>query len=250
MIDKFCYKSGIFYYSFGDCAYIKDNNTIFNYASLQSCSQSFYNALLERGWRRFGEVFFAPFCDYCQKCVSIRYIVNDFIFSNSHKRVLKKNKNLKIVLDIPSFSIEKLDLYDKYHFFMQSKKGWIYNGISEDKYRSMFIDGHLDFGKEINYYLDDELIGVAFLDILEKFKSMSAIYFFYNHKYKHLSLGIFSILKQIEIARQLGLFYVYPGYWIKDHYSLGYKDKFTPFESLINRPQLYEQPIWQLYDEN
>lgn len=249
-MDKFCYKSGIFYYSFGDCAYIQNNNTIFHYASINTCSQSFYNALLERGWRRFGEVFFAPFCDYCQECISIRYIVDDFKISSNHKRIINKNKHIKVILDIPRFSIDKLELYDRYHFQMKSKKGWNYHGINEDKYRNMFINGYLDFGKEISYYLDDQIIGVAFLDILEHFKSMSAIYFFYDHRYSNLSLGVFSILKQIEIAKELGISYLYPGYWIKDHYSLGYKDRFKPFEILVNRPKLYDTPIWRLYKDS
>ena len=59
-MDKIC-KNAFFYYSYSDCAYIEGLETKFNYAAIESCSEAFYNALLERGWRRFGEMFFAPF---------------------------------------------------------------------------------------------------------------------------------------------------------------------------------------------
>ena len=245
-MDKFCYKNSFFHYTFGDCAYIKGNSMILHYASIQSCSQPFYNALLLRGWRRFGEMFFAPFCDYCNACVSIRQLVKEFKFSKNQNRIINKNKILTLSINPPTFSIEKLRLYNKYHYHMKIKKNWDYSEINDDRYRTMFIRGCLDFGKEFTFYLEDKVIAVAFVDILEECKAMSAIYFFYDHDYAHLSLGVFSILKQIEVAKSLNIDYFYPGYWIKDHHSLGYKERFRPFEVLLNRPDIYEEPNWQL----
>lgn len=246
-MNKLCYKNAVFYYSFGDCAYISGNNTMFHYASIQSCSEEFYNALLERGWRRFGEMFFAPFCDYCQQCISIRQIVRDFKPSQNQKKIINKNKRLTIHIGIPTYHHSKIELYDKYHLNMHIKKGWEYNKITKEQYFNMFVNGRLSFGKEIEYYIDDKLVGVAFVDILKSQKAMSSGYFFYDHDYSHLSLGTFSILKQLEIAKMLDLRYFYPGYWIINHHSLGYKERFKPFEILINRPNIYEMPIWRLY---
>lgn len=245
-MNRFCYKNAIFYYSFGDCAYIAGNGTMFHYAAIDSCGESFYNALLERGWRRFGEVFFAPFCEYCTECISIRQLVNEFKLSKNHKRILNLNKSTRLELRIPTYSPEKAELYNKYHNIMNRKKGWELNYIDKDKYNYMFIDGKQGFGKEINYYIDDKLVAVAFVDILKVQKAMSAIYFFYDHDYSHLSLGTFSILKQLEIAKSYDIEYFYPGYWIKNHHSLGYKERFKPFEILLNRPEIYEIPIWKL----
>ncbi len=245
-MNKFLFNNATFYYSFSDCAYINGNDSTFQHSLIESCSEVFYNALLERGWRRFGEVFFAPFCDYCNKCISIRQIIKDFKLSKNHKRVLKDNNNIYVDIQIPTYSVEKIELYNKYHSIMNVKKGWECNQIDKSRYIHMFIDGHMGFGKEINYYIDDKLIAVAFVDILQSQKAMSAIYFFYDHDYSHLSLGTFSILKQIEIATLLNIDYLYPGYWIKNHYSLGYKERFKPFEILINRPNIYEKPIWKL----
>jgi len=90
---------------------------------------------------------------------------------------------------------------------------------------------------------DDKLIGVALVDILPK--SISAIYCYYDHDYEDLSIGKFSILAQIKIAKELNIPYIYLGYWIKDHFSMGYKENYMPFEILKNRATLSEIPIWE-----
>ena len=48
----------------------------------------------------------------------------------------------------PSYSIEKIELYNKYHTIMNIKKGWEYNQIDKDRYLHMFVDGKNSFGKE------------------------------------------------------------------------------------------------------
>ena len=42
--------------------------------------------------------------------------------------------------------------------------------------------------------------------------------------------------------------YIYLGYWIKDHYSMGYKEAYQPYEVLVNRASLEETPLWTKYE--
>jgi arginine-tRNA-protein transferase len=42
--------------------------------------------------------------------------------------------------------------------------------------------------------------------------------------------------------------YIYLGYWIKDHYSMGYKESYNPFEVLKNRASLDQDTIWEKYE--
>ncbi len=130
---------------------------------------------------------------------------------------------------------------------MNIKKGWEFNQVDKDKYNYMFVDGAQNFGRELCFFCDDRLIGVAMVDVLQNFKAMSAIYFFYDHDFANLSLGTLSLLKQFAIAQSIGVKYIYPGYWIKNHHSLGYKERFKPFESLQNRPNIYDTPQWVKY---
>jgi arginine-tRNA-protein transferase len=89
------------------------------------------------------------------------------------------------------------------------------------------------------------LIGVALVDILPN--AVSAIYCYYDHSYVDLSIGKFSILAQIKIAKELNIPYIYLGYWIKEHFSMGYKEAYAPFEILQNRANPMEEPVWLRY---
>ncbi|PAF54280.1 arginyltransferase [Helicobacter sp. 13S00482-2] len=229
------------------CSYIQTKKSKFRYMYIEQCRSHFYKGLLQRGWRRFGKYFFVPMCEVCRDCISIRQLVGEFKFSKNHKRILKKNEFLKIIFSRPSVDLQRLALYDKYHKKMVEKKGWDYKGIDLDSYADMFTEGEMDFGFELSYYFDEKLIGLGLVDVLSD--SMSAIYFFYDHDFADLSLGTLNILTQIKIAQHKGLKYFYPGYWIKDHYCMGYKERFKPFEILENTPDLFDQPIWQIYQK-
>lgn len=224
------------------CSYLSKEKSVSRYLYIQDCSEHLYQVLLERGWRRFGKFFFVPICQNCSKCLSIRTIIPHFELTRSLKRVINKNKNTKIEVLRPTLSEEKIALYDRYHRFMSSFKGWNYNGIRDDIYFEMFVDGSQDFGYELNFYIDEKLVGVGFMDIV--FSSISAVYFFYDPDYREFSLGVFSITTQLRLGKRMGLKYFYPGYWIKDHKSLGYKERYKPFEILANRPDFLEEPIW------
>lgn len=143
-------------------------------------------------------------------------------------------------------TMEHLDLYDKYHEFMNRKKDWPYSPIEPNEYSKSYVESKEEYAKEFLYMRDNKLIGVALVDMLPN--AISSIYCYYDHDYADLSLGKFSILAQIKIAKEMNVPYIYLGYWIKDHYSMGYKEAYTPFEVLVNRPSLDEETIWEKYE--
>ena len=143
-------------------------------------------------------------------------------------------------------TLEHLNLYDKYHAFMNSKKDWPYSAIEPGEYQKSYVDGKAEYSKEFLYMKDNKLIGVALVDLLPN--SVSSIYCYYDHDYADLSIGKFSILAQIKIAKEMNIPYIYLGYWIKDHLSMGYKEAYKPFEILKNRPTLNEETIWENYE--
>ena len=228
------------------CSYLANQQSTMRYFHIFHCSESFYLGLLQRGWRRFGKYFFVPVCQHCKECISIRTLVEDFEFSKNQKRVLKNNQETALYIQKPTLTQDHLLLYDKYHRVMNLKKSWEYTPITERSYHEMFVEGHQEYGYEFLYVRDSKLIGVGLVDILGD--SISAVYFFYDHDYGHLSLGTLNILVQLKIAKERGLRYFYPGYWIKDHYYMGYKERFGPFEYLHNAPDLFEIPDWRIYE--
>lgn len=228
------------------CAYFDDKMSDIRYKYMEHCSSEEQAKMLERGWRRFGNMHFVPRCRDCDECKTIRIDVNKFTFSKSEKRILSKNKDTQVYIQKPTVTYEHIDLFNKYHKHMKKKKGWNENIIDVQEYHNSYVNGAHDYGKEILYFRDDKLVAVALCDMLSS--GLSAIYCYYDHDYKDLSLGKFSILAQISIAKQSNVPYLYLGYWIKDHLSMGYKENYKPFEVLVNRPKLDEKTIWTDYE--
>ena len=227
------------------CSYFDEKLCDIRYRYMEHCTVSQQQVMLERGWRRFGNMHFVPECKGCRECITMRIDVQKYKFSKSDKRVLKKNKDTEVYIQKPALTHDHINLFNKYHEHMSIKKQWHENKIDVQEYHNSYVNGAHDFGKELVYFRDDKLVAVALCDILPG--GVSAIYCYYDHDYEEFSLGKFSILAQISIAKQNNIPYVYLGYWIKDHYSMGYKEKYKPFEILKNRPKLDEPTIWEEY---
>jgi len=228
------------------CSYFDDKLCDIRYKYMDNCSVSEQLRMLERGWRRFGNMHFIPECKTCDECKTIRIDVEKFKFSKSQKRVLNKNKDTEVYVQKPTVTYEHIDLFNKYHRYMSEKKDWNENIIDVQEYNNSYVNGAHNYGKEILYFRDNKLIGVALSDMMTE--GMSAVYCYYDHDYENLSIGQFSILAQISIAKQNKIPYLYLGYWIKDHFSMGYKERYKPFEVLQNRPTLNEETIWKMYE--
>ena len=91
--------------------------------------------------------------------------------------------------------------------------------------------------------VDEKVVGVDLIDILDD--GISSIYFFYDPEYEKLSLGIFSLMMQISLAKQMGLRWIYLGYWVDGCASFAYKKRFTPHEILEGFPSLEQEPKWK-----
>ena len=75
-----------------------------------------------------------------------------------------------------------------------------------------------------------ELLAVALTDVLSD--GLSMVYSFFESEEASRSLGTFMILDHIARARDMGLAYVYLGYWVEGSRKMGYKGRFLPQERL------------------
>ena len=73
---------------------------------------------------------------------------------------------------------------------------------------------------------------ITVVDRLED--GLSAIYTFFDPEEDRRSLGTYAILWQAEQARQMGLNYLYLGYWIRDCQKMAYKSDYRPLQVYRN----------------
>ncbi|MFT5659409.1 MAG: arginyl-tRNA--protein-N-Asp/Glu arginylyltransferase [Sulfurimonas sp.] len=224
------------------CSYLDNKEQTTHYKIINNCSAETTQELVERGYRRFGKMYFRPICADCHECQSIKIDVVNYSFSKSEKRVIKKANNLNIYMQTPSLTQEHLNLFDKYHRFMQEKKDWNFQNVTADHYYNSFVTGHAEYGKEVLYFHEEKLIGVDLIDILED--GISSIYFYYDPSYSHLSLGKLSLLQQIQYAKEVNKKWIYLGYYVQDCPSLSYKANYKPYTTLQGRPSLEDEYIW------
>ena len=78
----------------------------------------------------------------------------------------------------------------------------------------------------LEFYLDQQLVAVAVVDVATH--GLSAVYTYFEPDLANRSLGRFAILTLIEKAREMGLQYVYLGYWIRDCDKMNYKSEYRP----------------------
>ena len=95
----------------------------------------------------------------------------------------------------------------------------------------------------VEFYLDQQLLAVAVTDHLDN--GLSAVYTFYDPDLSKRSLGVFTLLWQIEHCRQLGLNWLYLGFWIAECRKMRYKIQYTPCEVFTSNgwQGLTEPPI-------
>jgi arginine-tRNA-protein transferase len=225
-----------------NCSYLKNKEQLTHYKVIKECSIAYSQALIERGYRRFGHMYFRPICSTCNECQSIKIDVKNFQFSKSARRILRKGEHLKIYIQKPTLTQKHLEIFDDYHRYMHHKKGWDYTPTTPQHYFNSFVAGAEDFGYEVLYFEEEKLIAVDLIDILED--GISSIYFYYNPLYSHLSLGKLSLYKQIQLAEVNTKAWIYLGYYVKECPSLAYKAQYQPYLTLEGRPREDDEVKW------
>jgi len=225
------------------CTYVEGKYVKMNYKQVDVVSKTFATAVAQRGWRRFGRNFIYPMCYGCTECKSLRIKVKDYKYSKSQRKAINRNEETKILIQDPSIQQEYLNLYNKYHSYKAKRDGWKHCDIDMQEYHETYVAGANEFGKELLYYIDGKLVAVDLIDILDD--GISSVYCYYDPDYPRLSLGKYTLLYQIRLAENLGLDYVYLGYWVDGYKTFAYKEGFGPMEMLDGFPRVSEKPEWK-----
>jgi arginyl-tRNA--protein-N-Asp/Glu arginylyltransferase len=235
----------------GPCSYLPEESSSLEQMVMTDVTPAEFEAMLSRGWRRFGPVYFRPACEACAECVTLRIPTATFHPNRSQRRARAACARFRVVVGTPRVDEERLALYHAWHAWREEAREWQGSELSARDYFLQFAFPH-PCAREVAWY-DDEaeggtrLIAVGICD--ETADSWSAAYFFYAPDYAQYSLGTANVVKQVEIARERGLPHLYLGYRVKGCASLRYKSRFRPHELLEGRPGPDESPRWQTVTE-
>lgn len=227
------------------CAYLPGQSAQLEIRVQVDVSADELASLLERGWRRFGPVYFRPVCDACNECVTLRVEAASFKPSRSQRRALKQAERLVRAVSTPTVDEERLSLYRRWHAHRESLHGWDPNDVDEERYAVDFAFPH-PAARELTFRDPNDgfrLVGVGLFD--ETPHALSAIYFYWDPALASMSLGVANVVSLMDYARVHNLPHVYLGYRVLGCASLLYKTAYRPHSLLVGRPGSDETPQWE-----
>lgn len=199
-------------------------------APLRTLTGAEFDVRLAAGDRRAGPMLYNQACATCSACEPVRVDVRAFAPSRSQRRAHAKAAPAVTVQLGPIEADEaRLALYRAH----ERGRGLDRDGrppIDLLEFESAFAMSCVE-GFELRYSVAGQLAGVAITD--RGARSLSAVYTFWDPAHAALSLGTFSILTQIALARRWDLDWLYLGFAIRDNHSMAYKLAFKPHERLI-----------------
>ena len=225
------------------CSYLPAERASLEYRGVASLDARTYSDLLSRGYRRFGHQLYRPACRSCSRCVSVRVLAGEFSPSRSQRRVLRRNRHIRVVRRPVSISAEHLALFERYHRYMAAHRGWPSESPSVESYEQSFLLGGGGLAYEWLFLDGDKLAGVSLMD--ETSEAISLVYSFHDPDWRPAGAGTFAILTQLAYARRRKLPYAYLGYWVDGNSSMSYKANFRPREILTAYPADKEVPKWE-----
>ncbi|MEL6583332.1 MAG: arginyltransferase [Pseudomonadota bacterium] len=193
-------------------------------------AQTLNDTLSQQGFRRSQNVLYRPSCADCSGCLSARIRVADFKPSKTHRRTLKNNADMERSIGSSWATEEQYTLFRTYLDARHATGGMADMDMFE--YAAMVEESPVD-SRIIEYHRTEgdgaeALTAVCLTDVLDD--GVSMVYSFFDPALSKRSIGTYLILDHVEIARQLGLPYVYLGYWVPGSSKMDYKARFKPLE--------------------
>lgn len=207
-------------------------------------ADSLNDALGRIGFRRSQSVAYRPSCVDCSACVSVRVCAGEFRASHSQKRTLRRNRDLAASMCEPWATEEQYALLRSYIHARHPDGGMA--DMDEQDFADMVEQTPVDsMLMEYREPTEDgslgRLVGCCLTD--RHSDGLSMIYsFFDTNSSLREGLGTYIILDHIQRANQMGLPYVYLGYWIHGSEHMAYKSRFRPLERLTPQGWLRFDP--------
>lgn len=220
------------------CSYLPDRQARSQVATpAHLINAEIYSALIRIGFRRSGPFTYRPHCDQCQACVPVRLPVAEFYTNRSQRRAMKQHNALQ-VRELPLVYIEEhYQLYQRYQTARHPG-----GGMDEDdheQYAQFMLQSGVDT-RLIEFSDEQGIRMVSLIDVLDD--GLSSVYTFFDPDMPGASFGVYNILWQAAQCLNLGLPYLYLGYWIAESPKMAYKTSFRPIQGYRNGQWTTLQP--------
>jgi leucyl-tRNA---protein transferase len=195
-----------------------------------------FDQLLAEGDRRSGPLLYRPNCPACRACEAIRVHVPSFTATRSQRRAARRNQDVTVERVRPSVTAEHLRIYNRH----SRERGLSLREqlATETDYRFFLVETSVD-SWELRYLVDGRLIAVSIIDLGER--SVSSVYHYFDPDVARRSMGVFSVLREIELCRELGMEWYYLGLYVSDCSHLNYKAEYFPHQRRIDG-------VWHHFD--
>ncbi|MFN5746887.1 MAG: arginyltransferase [Methylococcaceae bacterium] len=187
-----------------------------------------YQLLVANGFRRSGRLVYRPHCVACAACRPVRLPVADFTPSRAQRRLLRLNEGLHVLRKPPVLDDVHYQLYLRY--LRRRHPGTDMARMTADDYMNFLGDSGWSGTEFWELREGRDLLAVSVVDVLGD--GLSAVYSFYDPDLKRRGLGTYAVLAQINAAVDLGLSWLYLGFWITECRKMAYKGGFRPLEVL------------------
>ena len=186
------------------------------------------DAVWSDGWRHFGTHFFRYNLGFYQsdirRVIPLRIRLADFTLSKNQRRILRKNADLQTIIRPIEITTEAESLFDRHkRRFKEGVPDSVFDFLSRDAANTPCE------AKEVCVYEGEKLLAASFFAVGEQ--AISAIYGMFEPDETARSLGIFTMLKEIEFAIDTGKEFYYQGYCYDGESFYDYKKRFSGIEA-------------------
>ncbi len=192
-----------------------------------------YSGLIQQGFRRSGKFAYRPHCENCSACIPVRVVLSEFASTRSQKRAYKQHADLSACVMPVQYKEAHFALYASYQKSRHFDDDSLNNAPDDtEQYRQFLCQSNVESLMVEFRDTKNQIKIVSVIDVVRD--GVSAVYTFYDTTEAKTSYGTYSIMWLAEWTKNLGLPYLYLGYWIQESQKMSYKQAFKPQQKLAD----------------